>query len=551
MKKLLVFTLALLALSSVFILSGCKRSYLNIKFDYGYNSIVENIIIKEGSYLTAPELPVRDGYEFAGWYEDEKLEKEFNFSKPVKEKTTIYADWVSNEVQKFFSWKDVDGGIKLHSIVGGIDTILPKDLIIPRVIEGQKVLELGNGLFAGQCYPEPQYELTTVKIPYGITKIGDYAFRDCYNLESVSIPESVTDIGIGVFKFSSNFGMVLKKAVLSPALTKIPSETFYNCSTLESVTIPAGITDIGKKAFYYCKNLTKVALPNGLQTIGENAFDGCNELTNLVLPNTLHTIGAYAFHRCFKSNLKTIPSSVVTINTNAFAFNLQIRYLDIPTTVITMGKTVFNQCPGAILRTTLTKNAAGWNAEWNKNTSTIYDSKNNNLSSGVEYFIQDNCKYALKTSETDNHKYLSLEFCFNAEEKVTLNSKVILRGIAYPVEEINRTAFNPFHHSNVRKLIINEGVPGTTLTIGEYSLHGIDYLEYIVLPTSTQPLSQRVTYTFLYINETVVYTNLTKEQTETWTYKEDSENAGSYIKPTIYTAGEWEYINGEPTPKNK
>ena len=550
MKKILMcFVLTLLTFCGSFLLSACgdKPKQLNVSFDYGYDSITNQITINAGNKVSVPQTPVRDGYEFAGWYENENLEKEFDFSKPVNQSTTIYADWVSNEIQDLFSWVEVDGGVKLSTVVGGDSTMLPQNLVVPRVIDGQKVVELENLLFQGHCYPEPYFELTTVKIPYGVTKIGDYCFKDCYNLESISIPETATSMGVGVFKMSSTSGSCLENITLPSALTTIPSEMFYNCALLESANIPSGVTSIGNQGFYGCQELKTLDLPNGLVSIGDKAFFNCSKLENLTLPNTLQSIGASAFERCFKSNFTSIPSSVTTIGDQAFAFNLTIRYLDIPTTITTMGRNVFQNCAGIILRTTLTQNAEGWNSMWNRNVTTIYDSQNNNLSDGNTYFIQNNCKYLIKTDSNDNHKYLSLEFCFKTDEKIELDTKINYNGTEYPVEEMATTSVNRFIHENVKKLIFNEGVANSKFTFGNYALNYMPNLEYIVLPTNTQPLTQTQTYK-MYQNDIKVYTNLVEENVQSWVFKADTANEGQYLKPTIYTVGEWAFVDGEPTP---
>ena len=46
--------------------------------------------------------------------------------------------------------------------------------------------------------------LTSIVIPEGVTKIGDFAFLRCTALTSIVIPKSVTTIGQGVFNFCSN-----------------------------------------------------------------------------------------------------------------------------------------------------------------------------------------------------------------------------------------------------------------------------------------------------------------------------------------------------------
>ena len=44
-----------------------------------------------------------------------------------------------------------------------------------------------------------QLDKTIIIIPYGVTSIGDAAFKKCYNLKSITIPNSVTSIGEWTF----------------------------------------------------------------------------------------------------------------------------------------------------------------------------------------------------------------------------------------------------------------------------------------------------------------------------------------------------------------
>ena len=48
---------------------------------------------KSGEKATEPTAPTKDGWTFGGWYTDEGLTSEFDFSKPVNDDTTLYARW--------------------------------------------------------------------------------------------------------------------------------------------------------------------------------------------------------------------------------------------------------------------------------------------------------------------------------------------------------------------------------------------------------------------------------------------------------------------------
>ena len=91
---------------------------------------------------------------------------------------------------------------------------------------------------------------------YPVTSIGNYAFRDCYELTSITIPDSVTSIGGGAF---------------------------YECSSLTSITIPNSVTSIGTWAFRHCTGLTSITIPDSVTSIGNEAFAYCSSLTSITV----------------------------------------------------------------------------------------------------------------------------------------------------------------------------------------------------------------------------------------------------------------------------
>ena len=65
-----------------------------IIFDVGGGSPVAPQTVEEGGYLSTVEIPTREGYAFAGWYEDRELTKYFTFSEnPITKDTILYAMW--------------------------------------------------------------------------------------------------------------------------------------------------------------------------------------------------------------------------------------------------------------------------------------------------------------------------------------------------------------------------------------------------------------------------------------------------------------------------
>ena len=128
-------------------------------------------------------------------------------------------------------------------------------------------------------------------IPYGVTKIGDEAFKECANLTSVEIPDSVTVIG---------------------------DEAFSCCTGLTSVKIPSSVVLIGNRAFFICKNITTIEFASGVVIIGDFAFDNCTSLTSIKIPSSVKEIGDFAFNSCTSLTTVEIPNSVRKIGKGAF-----------------------------------------------------------------------------------------------------------------------------------------------------------------------------------------------------------------------------------------
>ena len=140
-------------------------------------------------------------------------------------------------------------------------------------------------------------DLLSVRLPYGVQSIGDWAFDECYDLQSVSIPNSVTEIGEGAF---------------------------FVCHNLRSISIPNSVTKIGRAAFRDCYQLHSVSIPNLVTKIEEQVFDGCESLQSVSIPNSVTEIGERAFSDCDLQSI-AVPESVKMIGVEAFRGNSNLR----------------------------------------------------------------------------------------------------------------------------------------------------------------------------------------------------------------------------------
>ena len=177
---------------------------------------------------------------------------------------------------------------------------------------------------------------------YSVTRIGSYAFSDCYGLTSVSIPNSVTSIGERAFNNSYS----LISLTIPNSVTSIENYAFAVCSGLTSVNISNSVTTIGSHVFSCCTSLTSVNIPNNVTTIGECAFYGCTGLTSVTIPNSVTNIGMYAFDTCSGLTSLTIGNSVTSIGNWAFQNCFGLTSVTIPNNVTIIGYWAFYNCSG-------------------------------------------------------------------------------------------------------------------------------------------------------------------------------------------------------------
>lgn len=201
--------------------------------------------------------------------------------------------------------------------------------------------------------------IESVKIPEGVTTIGEAAFSWCINLTSVTIPNSVTTIGGMAFY---NCGSIERATLPMHAVSSIPKDVlktvvitngtaigvraFLNYVNLKSVTLPDNVKTIGDYAFQNCTSLDNIILPHGVTAIGERAFSGCTALQSVTIPSSVTAIGAHAFYYCTGLESVTIPGKVAAIGNNAFSWCTGLKNLTISNGVISIGTAAFYNCTG-------------------------------------------------------------------------------------------------------------------------------------------------------------------------------------------------------------
>ena len=212
--------------------------------------------------------------------------------------------------------------------------------------------ELPEDAFNNLTYYNGKVTLTNIKLPVGITSIGNSAFQSCSYLTSINIPGSVTSIKDYAFSYCRN----LTSINISGSVTSIGDYAFSYCRNLTSINISGSVTSIGYNAFYNSGSLASVTIPASVTSIGKTAFGAFDGLINVEETNPNYSSAdGLLFNKektlliqcpISKKGSYTIPASVTSIVDWAFYGCSNLTSVTIPTSVTSIGSYVFYSCSG-------------------------------------------------------------------------------------------------------------------------------------------------------------------------------------------------------------
>lgn len=205
--------------------------------------------------------------------------------------------------------------------------------------------------------------------------------------------------------------------------------------------------------------------------------------------------------------------------------------------------------------------------EYNSHSVWDGDGKRISLNDGRKYTNEDYMKFEL----TDDGQGYTLVRCGieNAEELIipsehnglpvlhigenAFKDCGMLRSITLPN---NLITIGDYAFSECGELQ-NIDIPNSVTSIGDYAFSGCRQLQSIVIPNSVTSMGKCVFYECYFVG---IYCEADSEPEgwdENWnlklistTWEEEGEHEVYEYVEHVYWANEWEYINGEPTPKN-
>ena len=129
----------------------------------------------------------------------------------------------------------------------------------------------GSSWSSGEI-PWYDYDVVSIKVNEGVTRIGNASFTHGYDRESL-----------------------LQRIELPDSLVEIGEIAFSRCSALVDIVLPDNLVSIGAGAFESCYSLKEIVIPDGVSTIENSAFSGCSSVKKVVLGKGVKLIKTNAF----------------------------------------------------------------------------------------------------------------------------------------------------------------------------------------------------------------------------------------------------------------
>lgn len=168
---------------------------------------------------------------------------------------------------------------------------------VQKIVISEGVTNVGDYFLQGY---ENRRSIKEISLASTITKIGKYAFQNCYNVQGVMLPSGLEEIGDYSF---DNCGS-LNEINVPDSVKIIGKGCFCNCRSISRVKLPDTLTEIPASAFSSCSGLTEITLPSKLEILGDNAFSSCSSLIGITIPASITNMGDWVFYDC--TNLKAV-----------------------------------------------------------------------------------------------------------------------------------------------------------------------------------------------------------------------------------------------------
>lgn len=300
----------------------------NFRFYEGANGKV-NIYVPETLFENYASVMEGADYTATVWSESPASPTNVNVDIPG-----TLADAISSNIENLNSvrWLVVTG------------TPNEQDLRIMRRLPRLEILDLSatTGLNTMVGCNGLKY-LREVKLPEGVTQIGEKAFYQCTALESVKLPSTLESIGRS--SFSDCYSLF---EIQLPSSTKRIENEAFSHSGLKSINLE-NVEEIGSMSFY-STSLKSINLESA-RVIWDYAFQCCRSLTAVNF-GAVERIYYAAFNECDLRKV-VLPNSCRDISSSVFDYNYNLKEIELGNGLEYINTNAFPDCVEKVTITTL------------------------------------------------------------------------------------------------------------------------------------------------------------------------------------------------------
>ena len=273
--------------------------------------------VRYGETISTFPVATRKFDEFKGWFTADKVHFNFDIPGEYNLAAKLYR-WGYETDTEFPNGNPFDGPFD-------VNTPIIKDIVLYAKYVIPPVKYTKDGVVTGVNYDYFPID-SDFKIPdefngITITEIGADAFYgQTLGINSLTLPKDLIKIGDSAFAGTKNVGSPETKELKIPeGVTSIGNSAFSSASFSGMLVIPDNVKSIGNYAFSAVSDITGLKIGSSVKTIGDFAFSQLFNLEGeIVIPNSVTSIGHGAFLMCEKLKKVTIGTGVEKIDGRAF-----------------------------------------------------------------------------------------------------------------------------------------------------------------------------------------------------------------------------------------
>ena len=383
--------------------SSEAKIYCVVTFDLGYGDLSFTQQVEKYDKAVKPNDPVRDGYSFLGWKDENGDTWVFNGYSITKD-MTLYAQW-SDPIDYSVRFVNDDETL-LYATTAHYGDVVTYDGAAPEsayktlhydydFIGWDKPLTITGDVILTAQYEVSYIETTVYYLDDDDTELAHYELDEgaepVYPGETPTkaddevnhiqyefsrwekIEETDSSIVYKARYYSCTQGLVIEgdtvtsyqgsaKTVLIPdawcevPITKIADRAFRGKTAITSIVMPDSLIRIGENAFSGCTGLTQIDIPKSVTEMGLDPFLGCTGLKNIYvdedsesytsIDGILYDKAVETLVRCplARAGKVTVPSTVKTIGDYGFSACSSLASLALPEGLLTLRSYALSQC---------------------------------------------------------------------------------------------------------------------------------------------------------------------------------------------------------------